>query len=180
MDHDHLFSFALRERYRLFGCICTAGWVTSLQVDSDTLQWAKLQEQIQFGQSMLSEITCMWTGIPLAELYTTLDERTDIVIDCNKKYQVVDAILKKARSFLWYHKLKSSSYHWLKHNYHKMWSKINAKLTKMKRGKIPGMVHKQEGTMSPVRSWQIYCKSDLGHTSAWPGDVNSVAPCSYN
>lgn len=48
-------------------------------------------------QSMLSEITRMWTGIMLAELYTTLYKKTDIVIDCKEKYQIVDAIFERSK-----------------------------------------------------------------------------------
>lgn len=57
MHHNNLFSFTLRDGYRLFGHICTAGSDASLQVDSGAVQRAKLQEQVQFDQSMLSEIT---------------------------------------------------------------------------------------------------------------------------
>lgn len=47
------------------------------------------------------------------------------------------------------------------------------------RRKIPGVVHRQEGTMSPEIFWQLYCKSGLDQTSPWPGDANYVAHCSY-
>lgn len=49
MDHGHLFSFALTEGYKCFGCIYTAGWDASLK--TDIAQRAKMQEQIHSDPS---------------------------------------------------------------------------------------------------------------------------------
>lgn len=95
MDHDHLFSFALTERYKFFGCIYIAGWDVSLEIDSDTTQRAKMKEQVHSDQNRLSEITWLWAGITLAELCNTPHEERDTALDCNERYQVVDAILNK-------------------------------------------------------------------------------------